>query len=150
WLALSLAAPRSSGGAVVSRIPDLSSYQYLGVIFLLLAGAEGLRGFRVGVVTRALLAAVLAISLVANLVSMHQGANLVRSNSAVNRAELAAVELAGPHARSLNIETPSTTNDLLKLDLQLNSGDYLAAAANYGSAAIDPGDIPAAPADARD
>jgi type II secretory pathway pseudopilin PulG len=104
-------------------------------MLLLLAAAALASGVRIPRLAGFALVAALLASLIPNLLTLREAAGVFRVNGAVDRAELAAVELAGSRADPIPIETPQTTPDLT-YDLPIPPQDYLTASKRLGSAAV--------------
>jgi len=137
WIAVSLVAQRAAGSKHwVARAPNIGGYQYTSVVLLLLGAAALASGVRIPQLARWALAAVLAASLVGNLLTLHQAATVFRSEGPIDRAELAAVELVGSRAAA---HVPAFTDDV-----PLPPLDYLSAAADLGSAAAPASSLPKA------
>lgn len=146
------------------RAPEASRYQHLSAVFLLLAVVElvaDLRPSRLKAAAvkllpalriprwpLALLGVALALSLLANVVNLHQGAAEFRRQGEVLRADLAAVELAAGRAdpQAPVVEVPDVP---VFRDVRIPVREYLAAVDDYGSPAYTVGELAAAPEDAR-
>lgn len=154
WLALALASQQGVGSAanedlLAPRHPDVYGYQYTSVVLLLLAAAALASGLRRPRAVGIGLAILLPVALIPNLVTLHEAAKLFRGNGELNRAELAAVELAGDRARAVPVETEETTPDQKVRDMTFQAPDYLAASRAHGSAAQPISSLPVADPEAR-
>jgi hypothetical protein len=74
--------------------PDASRYLYVGGLFVLLLAVELVQGVRAGREIAALALVLTAVVCVANLGDLRAGARFLRQQTAIERADLAAVELA--------------------------------------------------------
>lgn len=128
------------------RDPHTSRYQYIGAIFLLLIAAELLRGVRL---TRVTLAAVFAVTLLAvasNLSFLKQSWLSYRLTSQIERADLAAVEIARDRVSPDFLLTEDIAGTAY---VHIDAGHYLSAADAFGSPAYDENELAAAPEVAR-
>lgn len=97
WTLVALAFTLWASQALVAgpgRSPGASRYQYPNVLLVLLLAAEMLIGLRPNVRGRLLLAGFVCFALVANIANLRDGARFFSQQSEINRAELAALELA--------------------------------------------------------
>jgi hypothetical protein len=133
------------------RDPTSSRYQYVGVIFLLLIGAELLRGLRFEPGTaRGVVAVILvfaAASVASNVYYLHQAyANGYLPISRLEKASLGAVEIARatvPPTLILSEELTGTGY------VNIEAGPYLSARDEFGSPAYSPAEISEAVEPAR-
>ena len=128
------------------RDPFSSRYQYVGAIFLLLIAAELLRGVRL---KRAALAAVFAVTLLAvasNLSFLVQSWRSYRLTSQIERADLAAVEIARDRVSPGFLLRPEIAGTAY---VHIDAASYLSAADAFGSPAYDEAELGAAPEVAR-
>jgi hypothetical protein len=127
-----------------ARLPQASRYVYPGVVLVLLLAAELCAGIRL---TRGIgigVAAVLAVSLVANVDEMRVAGGYFRAETSYNRAELAALELVRDRVPAdFGIEGQSPTL-LPHGDMLIAAGPYFSAADKYGSPAYSPSQLAAA------
>jgi hypothetical protein len=132
-----------------ARLPQASRYVYPGVILVLLLAAELCAGIRL---TRGLgigVAGVLAVSLLANVDEMRVAGGYFRAETAYNRAELAALELARDRVPpDFAIEGQSPTL-LPHGDMLIAAGPYFSAVDEFGSPAYSPAQLAAAGAPQR-
>lgn len=155
WVALALGGSFwifAGFNQMAGRDPDASRYQYLGVVFLFMVGAELLRaelerGLRLGPKVLALGALVLAFSLASNIESLVSAwHNTYHPISQLEKADLGALEIA---------EATVEPGFLLSEDVadtgfvNVDAGSYLSARDAYGSPAYDEAEIAAAPEFAR-
>jgi hypothetical protein len=108
------------------RAPTNGRYQYPGAVFVLLIAAELLRGVRVDKRVLAGAAAVTAAAVVSGIFFLHDGYRLQKTESDVERARLAALDIARP---SVN---PDREVDL-ELFTQFPAGSYYSAVDAFGS-----------------
>ena len=110
------------------RLPNAGRYQYPGAVFVLLIAAELLRGVRIDTRMLAGAAALTAAAVVSGIVSLHDGYDLRRTDSDVERAKLAALDIARPSVnpdRDINLE----------VSVQFPAGSYYSAVDAFGSPA---------------
>jgi hypothetical protein len=129
-----LVSTRLSPGGFL-RTPDAPRYLYPeAILFLLvlveLAGAVQFRGWPAWVAT-----VVLVLGLWSNIHQLQAAGHTIRQASDVAQGDFTAYEMAGP--RLHRNYSPS--------DLYPTAGQYLDAAAAFGSAAISPPELPATP-----
>ncbi|MGH2961135.1 MAG: hypothetical protein ACRDL3_02930 [Solirubrobacterales bacterium] len=129
WLAGSLAQ-----GA--ERVPDASRYILPGAIGVLLVATDAARGRRLPAAVPAVVLAVFAFSLAANLHELRDAGNAFRGEAGSSRAQLAALELAdgAAHPTYLPGQDPSLSA-FLPAGFPVQVGPYLAAAERFGSPA---------------
>lgn len=124
-----------------------SRYQFAGAVFVLMLVASIFDGARPRGRVVAALGAAAALAVVPHLVVLREGADFLREQSVLTRADTAAIEIAGNTVEpdfqlSPDIAgTPTLPN--------VFAGKYFAATAEYGSPAYTPGELMAAPADGR-
>jgi hypothetical protein len=121
------------------RFPTSSRYQFPSAIFLLLIGAEALRGIRLPKLVVPVAAAVVLAASIGGI-SLLERERSERWEPAANsiRSSLAAVELAGEAADpSFQVSIPPNT--------AFSAGTYLDAVAEYGSPAFDEAELAARP-----
>ena len=129
------------------RSAETSRYQFLGVVFVLMAAAELARGLRpsraaVGIV---LVGAVAAVA--GNLLAMRDAYNDLRALTPVVRGDLAGLEIAADRVDpALVLDRANSGFDYFTL---LDAGSYLSASAKFGSPAYDPSELAAAPESGR-
>jgi hypothetical protein len=147
---------------VADRTPTTSRYQYAGAIFLFLACAELARGLRITPRATAVVIGAFALAALPNIVNLHDGARFLRYNSELDRAQLAAIEIARdrvpfdllvePVGGSLlpGSSTAFSGGRVPTTDAVITAGRYLHAAADLGSPAYDAGELSRAPEAARE
>lgn len=130
------------------RSPEASRYLYLSAALLMLALLELVRGIRFGRTAAAGLTVAVTVSLIANIVTLNEGADQFRTAAQILRADLAGAEIS--RAR-LNPETPVLQIEPVPVlrDLILPTRAYLSAADKFGSPAYTPAELAAAPELAR-
>lgn len=113
----------------VLRTPASGRYQYPGAVFLLLIGAELLRGVKLGKRLLVAATAVTAAAAGSGLFLLHDGYLLDKTGSDLERAELAAAELGRGHGSS---DFQITFGFFAGIDARA----YLSAVDAYGSPAF--------------
>jgi hypothetical protein len=117
------------------REPESSRYQYLGAIFVLMIGAEILRGVRLGRHKLAVVAVVAAVCVAGNVKVLRDGYRSYRATSDVERGDLAAVEIA----RNTVMPTFILSEDIADTAfVHIEAGPYLAAVDDFGSRPTPP------------
>jgi hypothetical protein len=154
WAAIALVAS--------DRTPSVSRYQYGGAILLLLLSAELARDVRIAPRLQAAIVAALLISAAPNAYNIHASSELLRQNARMDRAEMAAIEIAGdrvpydllvePIGGRFDRSTPAlfSGGQLTPLsDALIAAGRYRSAVAAFGSPAYSESELDASPAEAR-
>jgi hypothetical protein len=132
------------------RPPDASRYAYMAAVLILLVLVALSEGIRLPSWWGWAAAAVLAISLVANIAGMRTAGTFFRAESDYNRAELAALEAArGTVSPDFVPETGFATL-LPHEDLHFTAAEYFAAIDQFGSPALPQDQLPAAGEAARE
>jgi hypothetical protein len=116
-------------------------HSYAAAVFVLLVLGELLVGRHVGTVATVAVGAVVVWSMVWNLGELSEGADLQRFRAEEMRAQLAAVELAGPAI--------DADYDVGRLLVATRAGPYLEVADEYGSPAYSLDELRAARAHVR-
>jgi len=118
-------------------------YVYAGAAFVLLLAAEVLRGVELSTRARVACAVVVGVALLPNLVQMKEGADFLRAQSVLTRADTGAIEIA---ARTVDPSfglspeiagTPSLIN--------VNAEGLLKAVSEHGSPGYSPSELVGAP-----
>jgi len=124
---------------VEGREPDVSRYQYVGVVLLLLMAAELLRGVRIGLRAGAALLVVLALSLIANVEDLYDAwDDVYRPISQLEKADLGAVEIA----RDTVDPNFVLSEDIARTGfVHVEAFPYLSAVDAYGSPAYTPAEL---------
>jgi hypothetical protein len=137
-LALLTAAAAYWGLAAVFRAhinpPTDSRYLYLGGILVLLLTVEVLPPVAIRPRLLAVIAVLVGAAALANFGSLRSGSGHLQESSRFVRAELGALELAGPGTRSDFAPDPVRAPDI-------TAGRYFAAIRDYGSPASSPEEI---------
>lgn len=135
---------------VQSRVPDASRYVYMGTVLTLLVLIETVSGMRPSRAWVIGLAVALFFSLLANGALMGVGGRVVRLESATNRAQLAALEVARDDVSSeLPVEAGGVTT-LSNPDMLFDAGTYFEVTKTYGSPAYSEAGLEGAPEQARE
>lgn len=149
WVALATAGSfwiLAGVNQMEGRDPWSSRYQYVGVIFTLLVAAELARGLRL---TRGVLVVVVVTAAAAtagNVDYLHQAYQSYRSTSQLEKADLAALDLArGTVEPGFVLEEDLADTGYVHVD----AASYFSAEDAFGSPAYDPAELAEAPANAR-
>lgn len=128
------------------RAATASRYQYLGGIFVLLLVAELARGWRPSRIVLACLFALTAFAVASNLSYLHGAYKSYRATSHLERAGLAALDIAGAQ-----VEPGLTLTEQLvgTRYVHIEAGAYLAAVEEHGSPAYSEAELRLAPEPAR-
>ena len=133
-----------------SRVPDASRYVYMGTVLTLLVLIEAASGMRATRAWAIGLTVALFFSLLANGALMGVGGRVVRLESATNRAQLAALEVARDDVSSeLPVEAGGVTT-LSNPDMLFDAGTYFEVTKSYGSPAYSEAGLEGAPEQARE
>jgi len=133
-----------------SRVPDASRYVYLGSVLTLLVLVEAVNGMRPSKGWAIGLTTALAFSLLANGMIMGEGGKVVRLESATNRAQLAALEIARDEVSDDFIVESAAETTLSNPDMLFDAGTYFDVAESFGSPAYGEGELEGAPEQARE
>jgi hypothetical protein len=129
--------------AIPGREAYSSRYLYVGALFVLLVGAELLKGARPG---RWALLAGGAVTLVVvgfNLVPLREGRDFFKAQTVLTRADLGAIEIAaGSVEPGFRLPPEIAGTSFLN---EIEAGEYLTAVREYGSPAYTPGELANAP-----
>jgi MFS family permease len=124
-----------------------SRYLYVGALFVLLIGAELLKGVRFG---RWALLAGGAVTLVAvgfNLVPLREGRDFFKGQTVLTRADLGAIEIAAGSVEPTFTLPPEIAGTSFLNEIE--AGEYLTAVREYGSPAYTPSELADAPETGR-
>lgn len=133
-----------------NRPPDASRYVYMGSMLTLLVLIEAVSGMRPNRVWAIGLTTALFFSLLSNGAQMGVGGRVVRLESATNRAELGALEIAREDVPDdFTVEAGGLTT-LSNPDMLFDAGAYFDIANSYGSPADSEAELEAAPEQARE
>lgn len=124
--------------------PAATRYLYVGVVFVLLIGAEIWPAKRMSRFAVWLLALAAAFALLANLNLLRGGRDNLDVWSAEISARLAALEIVGPE------QVPSDFRPAPELAPRLLAGEYFAAIAEFGSPAASVGGVLSSSEEARE
>jgi hypothetical protein len=124
-----------------------SRYLYAGAAFMLLVAADLLRGVRFG--RWALLAGglITLVAAVCNLTPLREGRDFFRRQTALTRADLAAIEIVR-RTVDPSFELPAEIAGTPFLN-EIRAGEYLAAVREFGSPAYTPAELAVASEPAR-
>lgn len=124
-----------------------SRYLYLGAAFILLLGANLLKGVRVG--KRGLWACgiVTLVAVASNLAPLNDGADWLEGQTELTRADLAAIEISSHTVEPSFGLTPEIAGTPSLIDIL--AGEYLTAVDEYGSPAYTPDELASASEAAR-
>jgi len=129
--------------AIPGREAWSSRYLYVGALFVLLIGAELLKGVRF---SRWALLAGGAVTLVVvgfNLVPLREGRDFFKEQTVLTRADLGAIEIAaGSVEPGFRLPPEIAGTSFLN---EIEAGEYLSAVREYGSPAYTPAEIADAP-----
>ena len=125
------------------RSAETSRYQFLGVVFVLMAAAELARGLRPGRAAVGIALAVAVAAVAGNLLAMRDAYNDLRALTPVVRGDLAGLEIAADRVDpALVLDHANSGFDYFTL---LDAGSYLSASEKFGSPAYDQAELAAAP-----
>ena len=126
--------------------PLVSRYQYPGAIFVLLIAAELFRGRRPGRNGLIAVFAITALAVASNLSFLDQSYKTYKQGSDVERADLAALEIARDQApEDFVLSEPVAHTGYV----EVGAGAYLSAADAFGSPAFSEPELAGAPEDAQ-
>jgi hypothetical protein len=129
------------------RDPSSSRYQYMGGVLVLLLLANLLQGVRIGRRALIVAGAVTVAAVAVNLVVLKDGRDVLKAQSELTKANLAAIEIA---RRTVDPEfslNPEIAGTATLVDVQ--AAKYLPAVEEYGSPAHSPAELAVAPDYAR-
>jgi hypothetical protein len=133
-----------------NRPPDASRYVYMGTVLTLLVLIEAVRGMRPNRVWAIGLTTALFFSLLANGALMGAGSRVVRLESATNRAQLGALEMARSKVPDDFLVEGGGPTTLSNPDMLFDAGTYFDVVQSFGSPAYTEGELKAAPEQARE
>ncbi len=133
-----------------NRVPNVSRYVYMGSILTLLVLIEAVRGMRLNRAWAMGLTIALFFSLLANGALMGAGGRVVRLESATNRAQLGALEIARERVPGDFLVESGEQTTMSNPDMLFDAGTYFDVAESYGSPADAEGEIEGAPEQARE
>ncbi|MEK6277280.1 MAG: hypothetical protein AABM29_04620 [Actinomycetota bacterium] len=124
-----------------ARAPNSSRYLYAGTLLVLLLAIELAAGMRIGRGWRLAVAAVLAVSLVANVDTIRVAGGFFREEAEYNRSQLAALELVRDEAPP-DLPVEEQTGSLLPHgDLYFGAFQYFDAIDEFGSPAYSAAEL---------
>jgi hypothetical protein len=134
--------------ASVFSLPTVGRYQYIGIVLLLIAAAELVRGLQVQRWAAVALLAVAIASALANFSRLRDAANGLAGIAQEERGALAGLELARGEVRPSfeRSEADSPAGNFLGF---LDAGAYFSAVDAYGSPAYTPEELAESPERAR-
>lgn len=133
-----------------SRVPDASRYVYMGTVLTLLVLIEAVNGMKPNRAWAIGLTTALFFSLLANGALMGVGGKVVRLESATNRAQLGALEIArNDVANDFTVEAGGLST-LSNPDMLFDAGTYFDVTKSYGSPAYTEAALEGAPEQARE
>jgi hypothetical protein len=133
--------------AVQGREPYSSRYLYIGAFFFLLVAANLLKGVRFNRWGLTAAAALTAVVVGFNLVPLREGRDFFEKETVLTRADLGAIEIASRTVEPSFTLVPEVSGSLFLGEVQ--AGEYLQAAREYGSPAYSPGELATAPEEGR-
>ena len=133
-----------------SRVPDASRYVYLGSVLTLLVLVEAVHGMRPTKGWAIGLMIALAFSLLANGMLMGEGGKVVRLESATNRAQLGALEIARDRAPGDFIVESGEQTTMSNPDMLFDARAYFDVTKSFGSPAYSEDELEGAPEQARE
>jgi hypothetical protein len=129
------------------RAPWASRYMHVGAIFVFLVLANLLAGVRIDRRALRLAGGVAAVAVALNLVPLFEGRDRLEEQAVLARADLAAIEIAGPNLDPEFWLAPGVAGTVSLIDVQ--AGPYLAAVEDHGSPAYTPAELARAPESGR-
>jgi hypothetical protein len=133
-----------------NRVPDASRYIYMGSVLTLLVLIEAVDGMRPNRAWAIGLATALFFSLLANGALMGVGGKVVRLESATNKAELGALEIARDDVSGDFVVEEGGQTTLSNPDMLFDAGTYFGVKQSYGSPADTESEIEGAAEQARE
>jgi hypothetical protein len=127
---------------IAGREPQVSRYQYVSAIFVLMILAALLRGTRIPKKALVVGAALTVLAIGPNLVVLHKGREHFAAETIITRSDTAALEIA---RRTIAPEfplAPEVAGTGALIDVQ--AGKYLEAVEEFGSPAYSPAELEAA------
>jgi hypothetical protein len=131
---------------IPGREPHSSRYLYVGAFFLLLIAANLLQGVRFNRWGMLAAGALTAVVVGFNLVPLREGRDFFEEQTALTRADLAAIEIAPAVDPGFRLPPEISGTPFLN---EIEAGEYLQAVAEYGSPAYSVAELAAAPEEGR-
>lgn len=132
------------------RVPNATRYVYMGTVLTLLVLIELFRGMKPTRGWAAVLGIAFMLSLLANGAIMGMGGRLVRLESATNRAQLGALEIARNRVSNDFVVESAEDTTLSNPDMLFDAGAYFDVTHSLGSPAYSEGQLGGAPDQARE
>jgi hypothetical protein len=132
------------------RIPNASRYVYMGSVLTLLVLIETVRGMRPSRGWAIGLTTALFFSLLANGATMGVGGRVVRLESATNRAQLGALEIARDRVSGDLVVESGEQTTMSNPDMLFDAGTYFDVVSSFGSPAYTEGELEGAAEQARE
>jgi hypothetical protein len=129
---------------IPGREATSSRYIYAGAVFVILLAAELLRGVRVSRQGLLIAGAVTLLAVAPNLTEMKDGANFLKEQSVLTRADTAAIEIASHTVEPSFALTPEIAGTPSLINI--NAEKLLPVARENGSPAYSPQELTEAPA----
>jgi hypothetical protein len=129
------------------REPYSSRYLYVGVLFVLLIAVNLLQGMKPGRWALLAGAAVTCVVIGFNLVPLREGRDFFEKQTALTRADLAAIEIADRTIEPAFRLSPEVAGTVFLGEIE--AGEYLQAVDEYGSPAYSPAELAAAEEEGR-
>ncbi|HEX6601365.1 MAG TPA: hypothetical protein VF030_01860, partial [Solirubrobacterales bacterium] len=133
--------------AIPGREPYSSRYLYIGAFFFLLVAANLLQGVRFNRWGIGVAAVLTAVVVGFNLVPLREGRDFFEEESVLTRADLGAIEIASRTVEPSFTLVPEVAGTVFLGEVQ--AGEYLQAAEEYGSPAYSPRELATAPEEGR-
>lgn len=124
------------------RAPDVSRYQYISAIFVLMLVAALLRGTRISRNLLIVGGVATALAIGPNLVVLHMGRNYFLEETVITRSDLAALEIARPTVNPEFALAPEVAGTGALINVQ--AGNFFEAADEFGSPAYSQAELEAA------
>lgn len=129
------------------RTAATSRYQFLGVVFVLMAAAELARGVRPGRTTLGLVCVAAVAAVAGNVLAMRDAYNDLHALTPVVRGDLAGLEIAADSVDpALVLDRANSGFDYFGL---VDAGSYLSASNEFGSPSYDAAELAKAPESGR-
>jgi hypothetical protein len=129
------------------REPYSSRYLYVGVLFLLLIAVNLLQGVRLSRWALLAGAALTCVVVGFNLVPLREGRDFFEKQTVLTRSDLAAIEVADRTVEPAFRLSPEVAGTVFLNEIE--AGEYLRAAAEYGSPAYSAAELAGAPEEGR-
>ena len=124
---------------IAGREPDVSRYQYLSAVLILLLAAALLRGTRIGKRWLIVGGALTALAIGPNLVILHKGREYLANETIITRSDTAALEIARPTVAPEFEFSPEVAGTGALIDIQADK--YFEAIDEFGSPAYSQAEL---------